>query len=114
MYMASGGRPCRVAHLRVKPRKGRAGGGALPPRQRGAPSITNPAPGGSAGHRSRLNDSKAPRASASVERVGERHTFRPEAPLTPALGRRAARGAAWIALSFGATQVIAMATNLLL
>jgi PST family polysaccharide transporter len=36
------------------------------------------------------------------------------ASLTPALGRRAARGAAWIAFSFGATQVIAMATNLLL
>jgi PST family polysaccharide transporter len=36
------------------------------------------------------------------------------APPTPALGRRAARGAAWIAFSFGATQVIAMATNLLL
>jgi polysaccharide transporter, PST family len=33
---------------------------------------------------------------------------------TPALGRRAARGAAWIAFSFGATQVLAIATNLLL
>src|SRR5262249_29535125 len=32
----------------------------------------------------------------------------------PALGRRVARGAAWIAFSFGATQLIAMATNLLL
>ena len=32
----------------------------------------------------------------------------------PALGRRAARGAAWIAFSFGATQLIAIATNLLL
>src|SRR5262245_4353847 len=37
----------------------------------------------------------------------------PASPI-PALGRRAARGAAWIAFSFGATQVIAMATNLLL
>src|SRR5215470_18613703 len=32
----------------------------------------------------------------------------------PALGRRAARGAAWIAFSFGASQLIAIATNLLL
>src|SRR5262245_62221472 len=37
----------------------------------------------------------------------------PASPI-PALGRRAARGAAWIAFSFGATQLIAMATNLLL
>ena len=33
---------------------------------------------------------------------------------TPSLGRLAARGAAWIAFSFGASQMIAMASNLLL
>src|SRR5262249_44838312 len=32
----------------------------------------------------------------------------------PPLGRRAARGAAWIASSFGATQVVAMTSNVLL
>lgn len=36
------------------------------------------------------------------------------APAAPALGGRAARGAAWIGVSFGATQLIAMANNVLL
>src|SRR5215467_8116787 len=36
------------------------------------------------------------------------------AAAAPPLGRRAARGAAWIACSFGATQLIAMVSNVLL
>ena len=39
----------------------------------------------------------------------------PDAALAiPPLGRRAARGAAWIACAFGATQMIAIASNVLL
>lgn len=45
-------------------------------------------------------------------RLAARHCA--PASVTPALGRRAARGAAWIAVSFGATQLIAMASNVLL
>src|SRR5262249_22989007 len=63
--------------------------------------------------RSRVSTRRPSRALLASAAFASGALSAPASP-APALGRRAARGAAWIAFSFGATQLIAMATNLLL